>query len=234
MSAEFVQLQEDITNMLLACPKTQIVPYSNFRSQTIQTAADEASAAWKVRVPGKVGLACMVMMPAARIVDPDVPGPQFEVTLTIRTFEDPKVNNTGLTAEGVAIENMRWLDGWMIEDLVQEIHGDKNDEAIQPNYNYPGMLVYDSKLAAPLPQSHDGRSFPPTIADDGVGTVTLAVADPSCLIYFTTDGSCPSPGNPAQQYAAPFLVTDRTIVRFLAWNMQNLPSAVGKGRVLYS
>src|SRR5579872_2682004 len=103
------QLQEDSVNYLLGNPTTAAVPYTSFRQQVIEAVAAEAQAAWKVRVDGKVGVACLVLMPKARPQSPNVPGPQLMLDLTIRTFEDPKVNNTTFSAEDVAIENLRWL-----------------------------------------------------------------------------------------------------------------------------
>ena len=57
-------------------------------------------------------------MPSFYAETPNVPGVQGAIELIIRTFEDPKINNTGLTAEEVALSNLRWFgDGLIIGGL---------------------------------------------------------------------------------------------------------------------
>lgn len=229
------QLQSDALNWLLGNPATLAVPYTSFRREVIQSAADEAAAAWKIRKAGSVGLACLVLMPSARLRTPNVPGPQFAVQLTVRTFEDPKVNNTGLTAESVAIANCNWLNEFMIEDLTQ-LYGAEQEEVVRANYDYPGFLVYDTIMMGELPQDYPGRTADLTI-DEVSGLVTLADPDPAAAIYYTVDGSLPTPGAPSdgnaatQVYAAPFQVPLPTIVRAIAWNPAFLPSHCAKGTI---
>ena len=234
------QLQEDCQALLLGNPDTNVVPFSIYRKQLIQSVQDEALAAWKVRVPGKVGLACLVMMPSLRVVTPEVPGPQYEVSILIRTFHDPRVNNTDLSAEDVGMLNLRWLDGQIIEGITQ-LHGDTRGEALKPNYDYPGLLTYDSTLTGPLPQDIAGRTAAPEIADDNEGNVTLTCADSGAQIYFTIDGSAPMPpANDSEQgastvrlYAAPFGVPSGLVVKCLAWNRALLPSHIASGTVIW-
>jgi hypothetical protein len=232
------RLQEDAVNFLLGNPATVAVPYASFRRQVITAKATEAQAAWRVRQTGLVGLACLVLMPCARLRYPNLPGPQFEIELTIRTFEDPKVNNTGLSAESVAVANYRWLDGLLVEDLT-ELYGDEKDNAVRPNYDYPGFLVYDSVLKGALPQDFIGRTPPPAIQDDDHGHVTLTCADPAAAIYYSTNGSLPTPGAPpdgnaaTNRYTVPFAVQSGAIVRALAWNPALCPSHVAKGNIKY-
>jgi len=113
------QLQEDAVNYLLGNPATANVGYESFRKQAMDSAVRQSLAGWSVRVPGKIGVYCLVLMPAFFVEDPNVPGVQGSVELTIRTFEDPKINNTGLTAEDVALANLRWFgDGLVIAGLL--------------------------------------------------------------------------------------------------------------------
>lgn len=109
------QLQEDAVAYLLGNPATANVGYQSFRQQTIEGTAKQALAGWAMRVPGKIGVCCLVLMPSFFAEDPNVPGIQGSVELIIRTFEDPKVNNTGLSAEDVALANLGWFgDGLVI------------------------------------------------------------------------------------------------------------------------
>ena len=231
--------QEAVTAQLRGNPATKVVPFTAYRKLLIESAQDEALAAWKVRVAGQIGIADLVMMPSLRIVTPEVPGPQYEVVIVIRTFNDPRVNNTGLHAEGVAMANLRWLDGHLFEGIT-DLHGDSKAEALKPNYDYPGLLVYDSTLSGPLPQDYLGRCGAPTITEDG-GVVTLSGAEAGAAVYYTVDGSEPMPpanaGEPttAQLYAAPFAVENGATVKAIAWDSVKLPShtsqAVIRGEV---
>lgn len=226
------QLQEDVTTLCLGNPDTAVVPFTSFRKEVIESADAEAKAAWNVRAPDKIGIACLVLMPSLRSIDPNVPGPQYEVEIIIRTFSDPRVNNTGLSAEDVAMANLRWLDGQIIEGLVS-LRADEKKDSARPVYDFPGLLVYDSTLISPLPQDKPARSITPTIADDDAGTVTLTAYDPKDAIYFTTDGTMPLIGNAAQLYAAPFKVNSNTIIRWLAWQANQLASYIGQATVKY-
>jgi Chitobiase/beta-hexosaminidase C-terminal domain len=231
------QLQEDAVNYLLGNPATAAVGYESFRQQAIDSAVRQAIAGWSVRVPGKTGVYCLVLMPSFFVEDPNVPGIQGTVELTIRTFEDPKINNTDLSAEDVALANLRWFgDGLVIAGLLA-IYPKTNGPALKPNYDYPGFLVYDTVLRGQLPQDFLGRTLQPTINND-VGSVTLMCSDGAAGIYYTVDGSMPQPGDTSGAgsttvYTAPFTVSNGTIVRCLAWNTTILPSDVDQATVSY-
>ena len=230
--------QEAVTAQLMGNPATRVVPFTAFRKLEIESAQDEALAAWKVRVPGRVGLASLVMMPSLRIVTPEVPGPQYEVVQVIRTFNDPRVNNTGLHAEGVAMANLRWLDGHLFEGIT-ELHGDSKGEALKANYDYPGLLVYDSTVSGPLPQDYLGRCGAPTIAADAAGRVTLSGVEAGMEVYYTVDGKEPMPpanageATSARLYQGTFQALNGAVIKALAWNRVNLPSHTSQAVVSY-
>ena len=229
------QLQEDAVNYLLGNPATAAVGYESFRQQAIDGAVKQALAGWSVRVPGKTGVYCLVLMPGFFVEDPDVPGVQGSVELAIRTLEDPKINNTNLTAEDVALANLRWFgDGLVIAGLLA-IYPSTRGPALKPNYDYPGFLVYDTVLRGQLPQDYPGRTAQPTIGDNA-GNVTLACSDGAAGIYYTLDGSMPQPGDTSgtgatKVYSAPFAVASGTVVRCLAWNPAFLHSDVNRANI---
>jgi hypothetical protein len=232
------QLQEDAAAYLLGNPATACVGYSSFRKQSIDGAAKEALAAWAMRVPGKIGVSCLVLMPSFFAEDPNVPGVQGSVELIIRTFEDPKINNTGLSAEAVALANLNWFgDGLVIAGLLA-IYPSTTGPALKPNYDYPGFLVYDTVLRGQLPQNFPGRTTQPTIADDNTGSVTLSCADEAAGIYYTLDGTMPQPGDTTgtgstKLYSTPFTVPSGTVIRCLGWNPTLLPSDVDQATINY-
>jgi len=225
------QLQEDAVNYLLGNPTTAAVGYESFRQQAIDGAMRQALAGWSIRVAGKTGVYCLVLMPSFFAEDPNVPGVQGSVELTIRTFEDPKINNTNLGAEDVALANLRWFgDGLVIAGLLA-IYPSTKGPALKPNYDYPGFLVYDTVLRGQLPQDYLGRTAQPAINNDSDGNVTLSCGDGAAGIFYTLDGSMPQPGDASgtgstKVYAAPFTVARGTVVRCLAWNTALLPSDV--------
>ncbi len=232
------QLQEDAVNYLLGNPATAAVGYESFRQQAIDGAVKQALAGWSVRMPGKTGVYCLVLMPSFFVEDPNVPGVQGAVELTIRTFEDPKINNTDLSAEDVALANLRWFgDGLVIAGLLA-IYPNTNGSALKPNYDYPGFLVYDTVLRGQLPQDYPGRTSQPSITNDNAGSVTLTCSEGAAGIYYTLDGSMPQPGDTSgtgstQLYTAPFTVSSGTVVRCLAWNSAILPSDVDQATISY-
>jgi hypothetical protein len=232
------QLQEDAVAYLLGNPATAAIGYESFRKQAIDSVVKQSLAGWTVRVPGKIGVCCLVLMPSFFAEDPNVPGVQGSVELTIRTFEDPKVNNTGLSAEDVALANLRWFgDGLVIAGLTA-IYPSGKGPVLKPNYDYPGFLVYDTVLRGQLPQDFLGRTTQPTIADDNAGNVTLACSDGSAAIYYTLDGTMSQPGDTSASgstklYSAPFNVPSGTVIRCLAWNPAILPSDVDQATINY-
>jgi hypothetical protein len=232
------QLQEDAVNYLLGNPATANVGYESFRQQAVDSTMKQALAGWSVRVPGKIGVRCLVLMPNFFAEDPNIPGVQGSVELTIRTFEDPKINNTGLSAEDVALANLNWFgDGLVIAGLLAIYPGVKG-AALKPNYDYPGFLVYDTVLGGQLPQDFPGRTTQPTITDDNAGNVTITCSDGAAGIYYTLDGSMPQPGDTSgsgstQLYSTPINVPSGTVIRCLAWNPAILPSDVDQAAINY-
>lgn len=230
------QLQEDAVNYLLGNPTTAAVGYESFREQAIDGAVRQALAGWSIRESGKTGVYCLVLMPSFFVEDLNVPGVQGSIELTIRTFEDPKINNTNLSAEDVALANLRWFgDGLVIAGLLT-IYPSTKGPALRPNYDYPGFLVYDTVLRGQLPQNYPGRTTSPSINNDIDGNVTLSCSDGAATIYYTLDGSMPQPGDASgssstKVYTTPFNITTGTTVRCLAWNTSILPSDVDQSTI---
>jgi hypothetical protein len=231
------QLQEDAVRYLLGNPATANVDYASYRQQAIDSSMKQALAAWSVRVPGKIGVRCLVLMPSFFAEDPNVPGVQGSVELIIRTFEDPKVNNTGLSAEDVALANLNWFgDGLVIAGLLA-INPNVKGPALKPNYDFGGCLVYDTVLSGKLPQDYPGRTTQPSLVEDA-GNVTLGCDDGAAGIYYTVDGSMPQPGDATgssstKLYSASFTVPSGTVVRCVAWNPVILPSDVDQVTINY-
>jgi Fn3 associated len=244
------QYQSDLVNLLLGNPALAVVPVSKFKEKVVADVADEAVNLWSDRSAlHKVGLAIQVRIPAIRSRYPNVPGPQLEIEFTIRIFEDPVVNSTALTCEGVGLEVLSWLDGQVLEAENSsrqgiQLYWDDKQPALRPVYDYPDRFAYDAVLVAELPRDSIPRCILPDLAATN-GSVTLTPSDPADVIYYTMDGSAPvipvsaDPANPAAAiaptflYAAPFAITnpDGTQVRWLAFRDGKRPSFVGQALI---
>jgi hypothetical protein len=228
--------QQDVCNLLLGDPALAAVPVSTFKAMLISAVAAEATDMWTDRSGrGKKGCAIQVRMPALRVQTPNVPGPQYQVEYTIRVFEDPVENNTGLTAESIALEILAWLDGAMITGNAT-ILADTRGPALRPVYEYSDRFAYDVILVAQSPQDSRDRTVAATLTDDGHGNITLVCADPNAQIYYSINAALPViafPNNVVgsnQQvgtpYSAPFAVNAGDTGRFFAYTPGLLPSFI--------
>lgn len=235
--------QQDLCNLLLGDPALAFVPVSTFKAMLIAAVAHEATDMWTDRAGlGKKGVAIQVRMPALRVQTPNVPGPQYQVEYTIRVFEDPVENNTGLTAESVALEILAWLDGAMLSGNAT-ILADTRGPALKPVYEYSDRFAYDVVLVAQSPQDSRVRTVAPALADNGHGLITLSCADPNAQIYCSVNAplpiiafannelafTAPQPENQlkaAVPYAAPFQVSAGDVIRFFSYTPGQLPSFI--------
>lgn len=234
--------QQDLCNLLLGDPALAVVPVSTFKAMLISAVAEEATDIWTDRSGnGKKGCAIQVRMPALRTVTPNVPGPQFAVEYTIRIFEDPIENNTGLTAESIGIEIIQWLDGAMLTGNAT-ILADTKGSALRPVYEYTDRFAYDVVFVAESPQNSRDRTVTPTLADDGHGMITLACTDPTAVIYYSINCALPIiafPGNKLNDakkevgvpYTVPFPVNAGDTVRFFAYTPGLMPSFISNAEI---
>lgn len=247
--------QQDLCNLLLGDPALALVPVSTFKAMLISAVAEEAVDMWTPRTAAKTaagaaikGCAIQVRMPALRVMTPNVPGPQYQVEYTIRVFEDPVENNTGLTAESISLEILAWLDGAMLSGNSQ-ITADSRGPALKPVYEYHDRFAYDVVFTAPSPQDSRDRTVIATLADDGHGNISLSCTDPAAQIYYALN-DCPLPviafvgnqvagfkdatGKPrviGTPYAAPFAVKAGDTVRFFASTPGLLPSFIASAQI---
>ena len=222
--------QQDLCNLLLSDPALAVVPVNTFKAMLVSAVAAEATDIWTDRSGlGKKGTAIQVRMPALRVMTPNVPGPQYQVEYTIRVFEDPVENNTGLTAESIALEIFQWLDGAMLSGNATIIT-DNRGPALRPVYDYHDRFAYDVVFVAQSPQDSRDRTVTPALSDDGAGTITLSSADPNAQIYYSINSALPFVGV-AAPYSAPFKVNAGDAVRFFAYTPGMLPSFISCARI---
>lgn len=167
----------------------------------------DAALAGMTTKAGKSGLAVIVLLPLAEVPEPDVPGPQLELILTLRVIELPLVNmgstGTGITAEQCALNILQSLHLW--NRGTQVLTADR--KAITPR-SEDGKISYDVKLRQRQGMSMQAKCQRPVITNSA-GMITLSTGTSGAALYYTTDGSTPAASNAAATlYSAPFATPD--------------------------
>ncbi len=151
---------------------------------------------------GGVGAAVTVLMPIGDCEKPNLPGPQLTFVYTVRVQELVQLNmspaGTRKSAEEIALYALGLLHQCSLNGrqvLTAEAH------TLTPSLDFAPRLTYDLRLRqlGALPQPV--RCAAPVIALSG-DTATLTCATAGAAIYYTTDGSYPSPAN-GTLYSAP-------------------------------
>jgi hypothetical protein len=220
------QLQDDLTTWLLGNPKTRDIPFTSYKKETIESVNAEDFAGWAQRPgadPSIIGGACLVLPPKLRIKSKNMPGPQFTLTIDVRTFVDPKVSNTGLSALDIATANAAWTHDTLVNRYNRLFCP---EDAVTPFF-LPGFDAYDTHFEMEMPQDYLGQTAQPVIAVDGAtGLVTITCSDAVAAIYYKVGGGIPQPGLEADTYTAPVQAQDGAVIRVTAWNTALMPSVI--------
>lgn len=186
----------------------------------IQTRIDQALAGLTHKA-GKTGAAVTLLMPVGDTDKPNVPGPALRFTYTARVQEIIGVNmgpnGTGKSAEEIAVAVLQVfhhtsLNGRHVltaapDTLTPSLEADPK-LTYDVRFSAQGNLPKPAKCAAPLISPASG-AVPQT--------VTLTCATASAAIYYTTDGSYPSPLNAtATRYTAALSITAACTLRTVA------------------
>ena len=167
----------------------------------IQSRVDQALAGTLQR-GGKAGVAILFLMPVADTTKPEVPGPQLRFVYTARVVENVVVNmgpaGVGLSAEEIALRLIQLLHHCSLNGA-QALFADR--ETLTPTSERDSLLVsYDVRLAAQGQLAPLAKVARPILsAESGAvpQSITITCATASALLHYTTDGSYPSPANPA-------------------------------------
>ncbi len=194
-------------------------PRSAAEALLLQTRLEDALSG-KTFAGGKCGVTCTVQMPSAQVSEPDLPGPVFDASVVVRVSENPVINmgatGTGKSAEDVALAVIGALHQCVMENLV--ITAAKDVLKPQPDGLLSGKVVYDCLFSRRLPLAPKAKTAQVAITASGVLPdigVALACATEGAAIYYTTDGSYPTPA--AGIPYAPFTVTAACKVRAAAY-----------------
>jgi hypothetical protein len=228
------QFQDDVWGLLTNEPGYRHIPV--YRSRTplekdengepivgqtlmIEESIEEALAGMQPK-DGKAGIVAIVMMPDARPVSAESPGPSLELTLIIRFIENRLVNEgelgTGIAASRLGLHTMQVLQRRALRgsyairpaerNVLEEISLPDDRKAHELRMTITRGLVPLSKVARPA-----------VSIDTGVMTVTCATAN--ALIYWSADSSWPGPLNPKSWlYTLPVDLNGSTEVRVVAYD----------------
>ena len=217
-------LQEDVAARLNSVEFFTDVPVFVVREQEIEAELNRSLGIITGKA-GKIGAAVSVLMPLFDAPNPDVPGPQGAMSITIRCQENPLFNNgengTGKSAELIALKSLTALHHFMIQGVAGTLHAAR--DAITPAPEYLPLITYDVRVEAKLAILIEARVALPAF-DYASGNVTLTVPV-GASAYYTLDGSFPSPN--ASSYVAPFPAEPGAVVRWAAYQSGLLPSDVG-------
>jgi hypothetical protein len=239
MNAQIEQIQPDVFNKLASEPYFASISLFQIRKERYQSEIDEAlsSATFDPGQTGKLpGATIEVLMPTIQTNLVNAPGPVVTLEQRLTVKENPAINlaggGTGLTAEEIAVQILQTLHQFYLGGICQALY--PAPEAIEANGNFPGLVAYDVVLRATFnltPPARTGCPLPP--AEESL-TLTFAppASDPSAIIFYTTDGSFPGPGNAsAASYAIPFTVAGGTVIRWAAYASGKLGSSTGMATI---
>ena len=224
---DMVQLQEDLTQGLLAEPGLRLINVVQYRKLRLQSEIDWSTVYTTPR-NGRAGCGILVEMPAFEVLHPNVSGPVGNLVLSCVALEEPNLNygpgrGTRMSAEAVSKfildSSHQWEIGgagvmsavreairglWRTEDLRGVMGQGTLRDAIWDAQRFEGLVAYRVKLQMQAAATPVGRVSQP-VAQVQPSGVSLSCATRGAEIYYALGGSFPGPGNPlALQYGAPF------------------------------
>lgn len=214
MNDPVFQLQSDVWGCVSGHPFFADVACINNERGVI---GDDIEAALKLFTSrnGKKGASVVVDRPLRRVEKPDAPGPEMVVIVPVTIAEMPLINRvaggTGRTTEELASELMSLLHGWRPSGMVSELYC--AEDAVSPTVGNDRVIATEVQFRCRMRFAPGVRVATPVISGDSTAGVGIAVNMPGAVIYYTTDGSWPWPGNgAAERYGVTLLTEDGIII----------------------
>jgi hypothetical protein len=234
------RFQLDVAARLEAAAFFASIPVLIFRPRAALTAAqiqDTINAALGALTTqnGQAGLCATVLMPLLHTSTPELPGPYLRLKCTVRVQENVivnmGVNGTQIPCEDAAIAVAQTLHLWTPGGTAGILRAAA--ETITPNLTFENRVTYDVLIESDLDLACLPRTVQPFITAFGSApsTISVACADGSATIYYTTNGSMPWSGNDtypstALIYTEPFPASLGTLVRAAAFTAGKLGSDI--------
>lgn len=169
---------------------------------------------------GGPGLALVVALPSIPEADDNLPGPHVAVRLEIHIIEFPVVcrgpGGAGMRGTQAALHalralHLRGMGHYLLtpgSPAVAPLHGTRR-----------GFISHIVRMQAKWPGASPDPRPPQVGAAWTDGALELSCPDPEAIIYFSTDGSFPGPGNSSSvEYSLPLDgLDDGALVRAAAW-----------------
>jgi hypothetical protein len=219
MSSILTSIQQEIADRLLADPFFSTIPVlvEAPRDMAFDLQTSVASA-------GTYGV---VMVPQATVSAPGAPGPIFDpVEIAVRIRENISVAG-GPHALEVAETSLALLHLYRPNTINEVLCAAPNALV---RVNEPNVVAYEVRVRTQAGASYAVPQLnAPTIASSGSATpqtVALTSDQAGAAVYYTLDGSQPSPrGATSFLYTAPFALSAPATIRTRAWLAGYLASA---------
>ena len=193
------QWQADVAATLAADSYFANIPVFIVRSLRIQSKIDNALAG-ATKTNGKTGLAVLVLMPVGDVDKENIPGPNLIGRITVRVQEIPSINmgdvGVGIPAEEAALYVLSLLHHRYFIGSLGAMTAAK--DALTPSLEFDPKLTYDVQFNARLTLNQLSKVAIPTFAPSSGAhpqNVTISCATGGASIYYTSDGSLPTPTN---------------------------------------
>lgn len=221
-------IQQQCANRIQSDPLFAYVPVFTERIKDIQSEINQALGPLNGQ-SGKTGLVAIILTPTADVHHENVFGPFFdEIKIVVRIIENVPVNQDPNTGTNVAAADAA-------EKICGLLHLFQPDSANGPVVarrpsielgHDPNNLSYDChfKTCGGLTAAPPQVATPIITANSGQITLTCATA--GAAIFFTLDGSNPSPRN-GTFYTAPFTPGTGLTLKARAWLAGYLASETG-------
>lgn len=167
---------------------------------------------------GKVGTCAVVMQPKGTVAKPNLPVAIMDLDITVLVLEDPAINDgqtgTGKNAMATARRIVDVLYQFSSQGVLRMMLPDNPtyvpvDDIIAPVAIEVRFKSMEDFRTQAVKVSQPGYSTPQTALPY---TMTLSCATSGADIYYTLDGSYPSPLQ-GSKYTAPFAVTTAASLR---------------------
>lgn len=219
------RLQLDITAYLQALGDCEYVPVNVISAtrdaevtETLQI-LDKALSGLNPR-GGKAGLGILVPLPSFIPAKGDGPGPSGKVIISVQVIENTLVNN-GDAGVGVSCFDLAFAVCSALHRLtlngVNTIYASPTDgvRPLRLTDDISGDVAFEAVMEMQVNVRPRGRAVQPTISV-AAGSITLACSNAESELWYSIDGSLPTPGN-GELYTVPFAAPPSgTVVRALA------------------
>lgn len=199
-------LQTDIEAVLKNTPGLIDAVVSYQDDADIEQKVARQLAPIKGSTTAKPGLAVIVLPPEVSSAESNLPGPPMVVRVEVQCIEHNVINRsaqgTRIPASGAAVRALNALHHRSLGEN-RFLYAAPNDP-ITPVRVRPGYTSFAAVLELRAPGvAGDGRVLQVTVSESD-DTITLATATEGASIYYTTDGTYPTPTN-GTLYTAPIV-----------------------------